>query len=153
MLKIRLQRVGRRNDPAFRVIVIDHREGPKSGKMVEQIGHYNPKTKERKIDAERAKYWLSVGAQASGTVHNMLVSEKIIDAKKVNVLPQKSPVKKEEEPSETPEQAPVEASSDTEESASEETETTEAEETSKDEAEQTEETDEESSEPEAEKAA
>ena len=101
MLKMRLQRVGRRNDPSFRVVVIDGREGPRSGKAVEQIGHYNPKTKSRDIDVDRAKYWLSVGAQPSGTVHNMLVSAKILDAQKINVLPQKTPVLKEQPEEET----------------------------------------------------
>lgn len=98
---MRLQRVGRRNDPSFRVVVIDGREGPRSGKAVEQIGHYNPKTKSRDIDVDRAKYWLSVGAQPSGTVHNMLVSAKILDAQKINVLPQKTPVLKEQPEEET----------------------------------------------------
>lgn len=83
MLMIRMQRIGRKNMPAFRIIVTEHTRGPKTGNIVEQVGTYNPKTKERTFDADRIKYWLSVGAQASDTVHNMLVSEKIISGKKI----------------------------------------------------------------------
>jgi small subunit ribosomal protein S16 len=87
MLKIRMQRVGRINMPSYRIIVVEHTEGPKTGNIVEKVGTYNPRSKERAIDADRVKYWMSVGAQPSDTVHNMLVSLKIIDGKKINVLP------------------------------------------------------------------
>ncbi|MDO8561414.1 MAG: 30S ribosomal protein S16 [bacterium] len=91
MLKIRLQRIGRKNMPAFRIIVAEHTRGPKTGNIVEKVGTYNPKTKERTLEAERIKYWLSVGAQASGTVHNMLVSAKIITGEKVEKHQEKPP--------------------------------------------------------------
>ena len=90
MLKIRLQRTGRTNDPSYRVVVTEHTNGPKAGKAVEQVGTYNPKTKARVLDGERIKYWISVGAKASGTMHNMLISAGIISGKKVNVLPKKT---------------------------------------------------------------
>lgn len=96
MLKIRLQRIGRKNDPSFRVVVIEHTRGPKSGDFVERVGSHNPKTKKTDLNADRITHWLSVGAQASGRVHNMLVSAGIIKADKVNVLPKKSPIIKEE---------------------------------------------------------
>ncbi len=105
MLKIRLQRIGRKNDPHYRVVVVEHTRGPKSGKFVERVGSRNPKTKETNLNAERIKYWLSVGAQASGTVHNMLVSTGIIKADKVNVLPKKTPIIKTEEVKEKKETA------------------------------------------------
>jgi small subunit ribosomal protein S16 len=95
MLKIRLQRTGRINDPSFRIVVVEHTESTKSGSFVERLGTYNPKTKVKNLAADRIKYWLSVGAQASGTVHNMLISAGITSGKKVNVLPRKSPPKKE----------------------------------------------------------
>lgn len=82
--------------PAFRIIVTEHTESPKTGNFVEKLGTYNPKSKERNLNGERIKYWLSVGAKASGTMHNMLISAGIIEGKKVNVLPRKSPPKKEE---------------------------------------------------------
>jgi len=83
MLKIRMQRIGRKNMPAFRIIVAEHTRGPKTGNIVEKVGTYNPKTKEKQFDADRIKYWLSVGAKASATVHNMLVSAGIISGKKI----------------------------------------------------------------------
>ncbi len=95
MLKIRLQRIGRRNDPHFRMLVAEHTAGPKSNKFVEKVGTLNPKTKELQLNAERIKYWLSVGAKASDRVHNMLVKAGIIKADTINVLPQKAPVIKE----------------------------------------------------------
>ncbi|MBP9757174.1 MAG: 30S ribosomal protein S16 [Candidatus Pacebacteria bacterium] len=87
MLKIRMQRVGRINMPSYRIIVVEHTEGPKTGNIVEKVGTYNPRSKERAINADRVKYWMSVGAQPSDTVHNMLVSLGILNAKKINVLP------------------------------------------------------------------
>jgi small subunit ribosomal protein S16 len=98
MLKIRLQRVGRKNDPSFRVVVVDSKRGPKSGDNIELLGSYNPHINNVQVDGDRVKHWMSVGAQVSDTVHNLLVSEKIIEGKKVNVLPKKSPIKKAEEP-------------------------------------------------------
>ena len=84
--------------PSYRIIVTEHARSPKTGNIVEKVGTYNPKTKERILNAERIKYWLSVGAKASGTMHNMLISVGIIEGKKINVLPKKSPPKKEEAP-------------------------------------------------------
>ena len=97
MLKIRMQRTGKINQPSFRIIVTEHTESPKTGNVVEKVGTYNPKTKQLNLVADRIKYWLSVGAKASGTVHNMLVSAGIVKGKKVNVLPKKSPPKKDDE--------------------------------------------------------
>ena len=95
MLKIRFQRTGRINDASFRLIVVEHTEAAKTGHFVERVGTYNPRTKERNLVVDRIKYWLSVGAQASPTVHNMLISAGVITGKKKNVLPKKSPPKKE----------------------------------------------------------
>lgn len=87
MLMIRLQRFGRKNDPSFRVVLTDKRNAPKSGKFLEVLGFSNPKTKQKKIEAERIKYWISKGAKLSSTMHNMLISEKTIEGKKINVVP------------------------------------------------------------------
>lgn len=73
--------------PSYRIIVVEHTEGPKTGNIVEKVGTYNPRSKERVIDADRVKYWMSVGAQPSDTVHNMLISLGIMTGKKINVLP------------------------------------------------------------------
>ena len=92
MLMMRLQRVGRKNDPSYRILVVDKRTGPKSNKHVDHLGSYNPKLGQVIINKEKAKEWLSKGVQASDTIHNILVSQKIIDAKNKNVLPKKSPI-------------------------------------------------------------
>jgi small subunit ribosomal protein S16 len=89
MLSIRLQRLGKVNEPHFRVVVIEHTEGPKSNSYKERLGSLNPKAGTYELDGERIKYWLSVGAQATPTVHNMLVTKKIIDAKKITVVKKK----------------------------------------------------------------
>ena len=95
MLAIRLQRVGRKNDPSFRVIVTDSKMKPKTGNFLEVLGSYNARQGKPVINTERAKHWLSMGAQASGTVHNLLVDLKAVTGKKVNVLGKKTPIIKE----------------------------------------------------------
>ena len=82
MLVIRMQRVGRRNDPAFRVVLTERRSKPKSGQQ-EILGSYHPKTKETVLKNERILYWMSKGAQVSPTVHNLLISKKVVERKKV----------------------------------------------------------------------
>lgn len=89
MLMMRLQRIGRKNDPAYRIVVTDKRTGPKSNKHVDQIGSYHPKTKQTNIDNERVKHWLAQGVQTSDTVHNLLVSNGVIEGSKINVVPKK----------------------------------------------------------------
>ena len=93
---MRLQRVGRKNDPAYRIVVTDKRTGVKSDKHVDRIGSYNPKLGTIILDKEKAAQWLSQGVQPSGTMHNILVSQGVLDAKKINVLPKKSPIVDEE---------------------------------------------------------
>lgn len=95
MLKIRLQRVGRKNDPSFRVVVTDSKNGPQSGKFLEVLGSYNARFGKPQLNADRIKHWLAMGAGISDTVHNMLVKFKVVSGKTVNVLGQK-PVKPEE---------------------------------------------------------
>lgn len=73
--------------PSYRIVVTEHTRGPKAGNIVEKVGTYNPKTKERNLNEERVKYWMSVGAKPSDTVHNMLVSLGLLNAKKINILP------------------------------------------------------------------
>ncbi len=92
MLKMRLQRIGRKNDPSYRVVVTDSRTGPKSNRHIDQIGSYNAKMNSFEVDSEKVKSWISKGVQTSPTVHNLLVSRKVIEGKKVNVLPKKSPI-------------------------------------------------------------
>ncbi|HWA32283.1 MAG TPA: 30S ribosomal protein S16 [Candidatus Paceibacterota bacterium] len=91
MLKIRLQRIGRKNDPSFRAVLTDSKNSTKSGKFLEIVGTYNPKTKEKSWKAERIQYWVGKGAKLSDTLHNFMVAEKVIQGKKVNVLSRKKP--------------------------------------------------------------
>lgn len=93
MLKIRLQRTGRKNNPAFRVVLTDSKNAAKSGRFKEILGAYDLKKGEIVLKGERISYWISNGAQVSDTVHNFLVKEKIVEGKKKNVLPKKSPTK------------------------------------------------------------
>jgi len=67
MLKIRLKRLGAKKYPTYRVIVINSTT-KREGKPIEELGYYNPKTKEMKLNVEKAKARLSQGAQASETV-------------------------------------------------------------------------------------
>ena len=92
MLKIRLQRIGKKNQPSFRVVLVEHTFRPQ-GKYIEDLGSYNPKSKQKQFNKDRILYWISKGAQVSPTMHNFLVDEKIIDKAKVKAW---KPKKREE---------------------------------------------------------
>ena len=94
MLTIRLQRIGRKNEAQFRAVLTDSKNGPQSGKFKEVLGFYNPKTGASEFNAERVTYWMGNGASLSDTVRNFLITHKIIEGKKKNVLPKKSPTEK-----------------------------------------------------------
>lgn len=96
MLAIRFQRTGRKNDPSFRIVVSEKARHPQAGNPLQVVGSYNPKTKHTVIDTEKVKHWIGKGAQASGTVNNLLVSQGVIEGKKVNVRNTKVVEKKEE---------------------------------------------------------
>ena len=94
MLMIRLQRVGRKNVPTFRVVLTDSKNSTKSGRFLEILGTYDPINDVKEVKADRVKYWISKGAQLSDTMHNWLITKKIISGKKVNALPKKKPIVK-----------------------------------------------------------
>ncbi len=73
MVRIRLLRRGKNKKPSYRIVVADARS-PRDGKFIEIIGNYNPvqQPKVLNIKADRARYWLSVGAQPSDTVAYLL---------------------------------------------------------------------------------
>jgi len=109
MLKIRLQRFGRKHEPVFRVVLTDSKNSTKSGKFLETLGNYDARRGEKSvIDAERVNYWVGKGAQLSDTVHNLLITKRVIEGKKINTLPKKSPIIK-EGVAPTEEKAPVSA--------------------------------------------
>jgi small subunit ribosomal protein S16 len=72
-VKIRMKRVGTKNTPVYRIVVADGRS-PRDGKFIEEIGTYQPLKKDSNfvIDLERAKYWVSKGAQPSDTVASFI---------------------------------------------------------------------------------
>ena len=67
MLTIRLSRIGKKNQPLYR-IVVSPKTAPIKGKYTEKLGHYNPHTKEAVIDQKKSLKWLNFGAQPSNTV-------------------------------------------------------------------------------------
>ena len=79
MVKIRMKRMGMKKEPFYRIIVIDSRSA-RDGRAIEELGYYNPITdpSELKVNAERAKYWLGVGAQPSDTVRGLLKKSGVI---------------------------------------------------------------------------
>lgn len=109
MLKIRLQRVGRKHEPVFRVVLTESVNSPKSGKFLEILGNYdtrkNNEVSQLKID--RIKYWISKGAKLSGTLNNFLVNKKMIKGEKMNVLSRRTPVKKDAPKESEPAKKPV----------------------------------------------
>ena len=78
-VKIRLKRMGAKKAPFYRVVVADSRY-PRDGRFIEEIGYFNPMTEpaDVKIDAEKAKKWISNGAQPTDTVKALLKKENII---------------------------------------------------------------------------
>jgi small subunit ribosomal protein S16 len=104
MLVVRFFRVGKKNQPSFKIIVTDKKNPPRGGKFIEEVGFWNPLTKEKVLRKERIQYWLSVGAKPSASVYNLLVSEKVIEGEKIPVhkkIKAKEEKKLEEKPKET----------------------------------------------------
>jgi small subunit ribosomal protein S16 len=116
MLKIRLQRVGRKHEPSFRVVLTDSKNSTRSGRFAEILGIYDPRKITESLKIDRIKHWLSVGALPTATVHNLLVKKGIVRGKKIHTsedfVAKEAPVVEEapapvEEATSTPEEAPV----------------------------------------------
>ena len=130
---IRFQRIGRRNDPAFRIAVLEKTAGPKAGKFVDLVGTYSPKTKESTLKPELIKEWVAKGAQISPSVMNLLIAKGVYDGPKIQVISKKNleknkPAEAAPEPEAAPaaaEEAPAEVAPTEEEVAEEATETAE----------------------------
>jgi small subunit ribosomal protein S16 len=82
MLKIRLQRIGKKNTPHFR-LVLTEKSSPVKSKALEILGHYNPREKDRAFKKERILHWVSMGAQVSDTAFNLLHNENILEGQKI----------------------------------------------------------------------
>ena len=79
---IRFQRIGRKNDPSFRMVVLPKTSSPKAGTYVDLVGTYNPKTKAFTANGEAIKSWIAKGAQLSPSLQNLLIEKGIIEGKK-----------------------------------------------------------------------
>lgn len=77
MLAIRLQRLGRKALPVYRLAVQESQRHPSSGRVVAYVGSYNPHTKETRIDLEKVKYYLGNGAQPTPRVVRILSDQKV----------------------------------------------------------------------------
>ncbi len=102
MVALKLQRVGRHNRPHFRLIAIDKLRNPQS-KAKELLGHFDPKNRKESmvLKADRISYWLSVGAQPTPVVNNLLIDAGIIKGEKQSVTAQYTPKIKEAAEKET----------------------------------------------------
>lgn len=81
MVKIRLRRMGQKNQPSYRIVVADSRS-PRDGRFIENIGHYDPCTDPETVrfDKVRALHWVATGAQPTEAVERLLRTGGIYDA-------------------------------------------------------------------------
>jgi len=84
MLTIRLQRVGRKHQPSFRIVVVEKRS-KLGGPPAENLGSYNPTSKETIVDRDKVLRWIGLGAKPTPTVHNLLVKKGVIPGPKIAV--------------------------------------------------------------------
>jgi len=111
MLAIRFFRTGKKHQPSFKIVITDKKRPPRGGRFVEEVGFWNPLTKEKKLNKEKIERWLSVGAKPSVSVYNLLVSENILKGKKISKHKKKKEKKAEsgeKKPEERPEEKPEE---------------------------------------------
>ena len=89
-VRIRMKQMGRKHRLYYRIVAVDARS-PRDGRVIEELGSYDPHVAQKDarvtLVPDRIKYWISVGAQPSDTMHNMLISAGITTGKKINVLP------------------------------------------------------------------
>ena len=109
MLKIRLKRLGAKKAPTYRIIVINSTT-KREGKPIQELGHYNPKTKEMKLNLEAAQDWIKKGAQPTDTVKYLITNcnaDGTLNYKKSEVvkLSKKALAKKAEEEARAAEEA------------------------------------------------
>ena len=103
-----MQRTGRKHEPTYRLVLTDSKNSAQSGKYLEMLGSYDSRHGDKSdIKADRVSHWISVGAQVSHTVHNLLMDKKIITGKKINKLPLKKAIKKDEPEAPAPAAAPI----------------------------------------------
>ncbi|MDP3956580.1 MAG: 30S ribosomal protein S16 [bacterium] len=84
MVAIKLQRIGKKKQPSYR-IVVQPKRSKLNGRFIEDLGWYHPVTKKSQILVNRLEYWLKSGARPTPTVHNLLVREGILKLPKIPV--------------------------------------------------------------------
>ncbi|MDP3992828.1 MAG: 30S ribosomal protein S16 [bacterium] len=114
MLVVRLKRIGKKNQPTYRIVVAEH-SGAVNGPFVEDIGFYNPHTKTISVDQEAVIGWMNKGAKPSNRVARLLEKEKVKHKSVVVIQYHKASKKKVEETKPAPKAETAEAV--TEESA------------------------------------
>jgi small subunit ribosomal protein S16 len=93
MLVIRLSRIGKKNQPSYRLIISEKARDP-YGKALEILGSYNPRSKELQAKQDRINYWIGNGAGMSVTVNNLLITNNIIKGEKIKATKKKESKKK-----------------------------------------------------------
>jgi len=78
MLKLRLKRIGRKRSPSYRLVIMEN-TFRRDGRPIEEVGYYNPISKESKFEVEKIKKWLNYGAQPTEVVLSLLKKAKIIE--------------------------------------------------------------------------
>lgn len=121
MLVIRLNRIGKKHQPSYR-LVVSERRSKLGGPPTEDLGFYNPFTKATGFKQERIRYWLGVGAKPTITVHNLLVKQAVLGGEKIKLSIKKAEAKQaeqtEQKPAEAAPAAAAESASVTEPAAS-----------------------------------
>ena len=100
MLAIKLQRVGKKHQPSYRLVVAE-KKSKMAGPPVEDLGTYNPFTKAAVFSKERILHWVKMGAKPTVTVHNLLVGQGIVSAPKTAVKMRKKAAPEEAAPAPT----------------------------------------------------
>lgn len=96
MLTIRFARTGKRNKAQFKIVLQENSVAP-GGRHVAVLGSHDPHLKKTVLKEDKIKHWIEKGAQASDTVHNLLVSKGVISEKKKTVKIPKKIIKDKEE--------------------------------------------------------
>ncbi len=77
MLKLRLKRTGRKSSPSYRLVIMEN-TSRRDGRPIDEVGYYNPITKQSKFDSDKIKKWLNYGVKPTETVSNLLKKAQII---------------------------------------------------------------------------
>ena len=77
MLKLRLKKIGRKKQPSYRLVIMESKTR-RNGRTIDQVGYYNPITKQSYFETDKLIHWLKVGAKPTTTVKNLLKKAKIV---------------------------------------------------------------------------